>query len=75
LIILIISYSSPHVIKMIKSRGMRWAGHVARMGGGRGMHVGYWWESQKERDHQENQDVVGWTVLKWRERMGWYGMD
>jgi hypothetical protein len=25
-------YSSPSVIRMIKSRRMRWAGHVARMG-------------------------------------------
>jgi hypothetical protein len=25
-------YSSPNTIKMIKSRRMRWAGHVARMG-------------------------------------------
>jgi hypothetical protein len=25
-------YSSPNIIKMIKSRRMRWAGHVARMG-------------------------------------------
>jgi hypothetical protein len=25
-------YSSPNIIRMIKSRGMRWAGHVARMG-------------------------------------------
>jgi hypothetical protein len=24
-------YSSPSIIRMIKSRGMRWAGHVARM--------------------------------------------
>jgi hypothetical protein len=31
---------------MIKSRRMRWAGHVARMGR-RGMHIGYWWETQK----------------------------
>jgi hypothetical protein len=27
-----ILYSSPNVIRMIKSRRMRWAGHVARMG-------------------------------------------
>jgi hypothetical protein len=26
-------YSSPNVIRMIKSRRMRWAGHVTRMGG------------------------------------------
>jgi hypothetical protein len=26
-------YSSPNIVRMIKSRRMRWAGHVARMGG------------------------------------------
>jgi hypothetical protein len=25
-------YSSPDIIRQVKSRGMRWAGHVARMG-------------------------------------------
>jgi hypothetical protein len=29
---------------------MRWAGHVARMGG-RGTLIDYWWESQRESDH------------------------
>jgi hypothetical protein len=28
-------YSSPNVVRVIKSRRMRWAGHVARMGEGR----------------------------------------
>jgi hypothetical protein len=28
-------YSSPDIIRQIKSRRMRWAGHVARMGDGR----------------------------------------
>jgi hypothetical protein len=27
--------------------------------GRRGMLIGYWWESQKERDHWEDQDVGG----------------
>jgi hypothetical protein len=49
---------------MIKSRKMRWAGHVARMES-RGMHIGYWWESWKEGDHWEDQDVSGWIILKW----------
>jgi hypothetical protein len=31
-------YYSPSIIRMTKSRRMRWAGHVARMGG-RGMHI------------------------------------
>jgi hypothetical protein len=35
-------YCSPNIIRMIKSRRMRWAGHVARMGR-RGMHIGHWW--------------------------------
>jgi hypothetical protein len=29
----------------------------------RGMHIGYWWESQMERDHWEDQDVGGWILL------------
>jgi hypothetical protein len=40
----------PSIIKIIKSRRMRWAGHVAQMGK-REMYIGYWWESQRERDH------------------------
>jgi PAS domain-containing protein len=42
-------YSSPSIIRMIKRRRTRWAGHVARMGR-RGMYI-VLWEIQKERDH------------------------
>jgi hypothetical protein len=31
-------YSSPNIVRVIKSRGMRWAGHVVRMGDGRGVY-------------------------------------
>jgi hypothetical protein len=46
--------------------------------GRRGMHIGYWWESQKERDHWEDQYVGGWTILKWiletEDAMVWIGL-
>jgi hypothetical protein len=31
-------YSLPNIVRVVKSRRMRWAGHVARMGRGRGVH-------------------------------------
>jgi hypothetical protein len=31
-------YSSPNIVRVIKSRRMRWAGHVARMGEGRSVY-------------------------------------
>ena len=31
-------YSSPNIVRVIKSRRMRWAGHVAHMGESRGVH-------------------------------------
>jgi hypothetical protein len=57
-------YSSPSIIRMMKPRRMRWAVLVARMGR-KEMHIGYWWESQMERDHWGNQNVSEWTILKW----------
>jgi hypothetical protein len=33
-----IMYSSPNIVKVIKSRRMRWAGHVAHIGEGRGVY-------------------------------------
>jgi hypothetical protein len=33
-----ILYSSPNIVRVIKSGSMRWAGHVARMGEGRGVY-------------------------------------
>jgi hypothetical protein len=43
-------YSSPSIIRMIKSRRMRYAGHVARVRE-KNRNIGYWWERQEERDH------------------------
>jgi hypothetical protein len=55
-------YSSPSIIKIIKSRRMVWAGHVARMG--EKMNA-YRWESRRERGRYENQDVGRWKILRW----------
>jgi hypothetical protein len=45
---------------MIKSKRMRWAGHVARMGR-IGMHVGYWWVDNIKVDLRE----IGWGGMDW----------
>ena len=41
-------YSSPNIVRVIKSREMRWPGHVARMGEEKGR-VGSWWGNQGRR--------------------------
>jgi hypothetical protein len=37
-------------------------GHVALMRR-RGMHMGFWWGSQKERDYEEDLEVGGRIIL------------
>jgi hypothetical protein len=43
-------HCSPNVVRVIKERRMRWAGHVARMGR-REVYTGFGLENLKERDH------------------------
>ena len=71
-------YSLPNIVRVVKSRRMRWAGHVARMVEGRGLHrvlVGRTegkrplgrsrrrWEDNIKMDHQE----VGRGCEDWME--------
>jgi hypothetical protein len=69
-------YSSPDIIRQIKWRRMRWAGHVARMGEKRKC-IRFWWESPKERDHLEDQGVGGKMGSEWiLGRLAWVcGLD
>jgi hypothetical protein len=53
---------------------MRWVGHVARVGRGE-VHTGFWWENLKERDHLEDQGIVGRTILNGFAGSRWGVMD
>jgi len=41
-------YSTPNIVRVIKSRGMRWAGYVAHMGEERRC-IGFWWGKPEEK--------------------------
>jgi hypothetical protein len=55
-------YSSPNIVKVMKSRRMRWAGHVACTGEGE-VFTGLWLGGPKVRDHWEDLGVGGRITL------------
>jgi hypothetical protein len=57
-------YSSPYIVRVIKSRRMKWAGHVARMGRGEVCTV-FWLGGPKARDHWEDLGVGGKITSRW----------
>jgi len=59
-------YASPNILRVIiKSRRMRWVGHVECMGDRRDAYVVLVGENLRERDHLETPGVDGRIILKW----------
>jgi len=57
-------YSTPNIVRVIKSRRMRWAGHVVRMVENRGVYrvlVG----KPEGKNHLEDQGLHGRILLNW----------
>jgi hypothetical protein len=54
-------HSSPNIVRVIKSRRMRWAGHVARVGKRRG----FWWGNLREIDRLGDLGLDGRIIFRW----------
>ena len=57
-------YCSSNIVRVIKSRRMRWVGHVARMGEGRDVRR-VWWGNLREGDHWGDLGLDGMIILSW----------
>ena len=69
-------YCSPNIFRVIKSRRMRWAGHVARIGERRGVYR-VLVVKREGKNHLGDPDVDGRIILRWIFRKwdlgGWTG--
>jgi hypothetical protein len=67
-------YSSPNIIRVIKSRRMKWAGNVARMGEKRGAYrilVGRPEERRPlGRSRRNGRIILKWIFKKWEREHG-----
>jgi hypothetical protein len=57
-------HSSPNIVLVIKSRQIRWAGRVDRMGREE-VCTGFWWGNIRERDHWGDKGVDAMIILRW----------
>jgi hypothetical protein len=59
--------TSHNIVRLIKSRRMKWADYVARMGEER-VYIGSWWRNRRERDHWGDLGIDGCIILGWISR-------
>jgi len=57
-------YSSPNIVWVIKSRRMRWAGHVARMGERRGVYRVLMVKPEGDQG-VDDKIILRWIFRKW----------
>jgi hypothetical protein len=55
-------YCSPNIIRVIKSRRIRWVGHVARMRR-REVYTEFWWGDLRGKDRLKDLGVEGRIIL------------
>jgi len=65
-------YSLPNIVRVVTSRRMTWAGHVARMGWGE-VCTGFWWGNLRGIVHWGDPDVDGKIIVIWMFRK-WEGV-
>jgi hypothetical protein len=54
----------PNIVWVIRSRRIKWAGHVERTGKGE-VHIWFWWGNRRERYHLKDLSVDGRIIIKW----------
>ena len=66
-------YSSPNIVRVIKSRKNEMGGACSAYGGE--AYTGFWWGNLRERDHLKHPGVDGRIILRWIFRKSDGGMD
>jgi len=56
-------YCLPNIVWVVKSRRIRWTGHVARIGEGV-VYTGFWWGNLRERHQLGDPNIDGNKILR-----------
>jgi hypothetical protein len=68
-------YCSPNIVRVIKSRRVGWAGHVARMGNRRGLYNVLVWKPEGKRPPGSPRRTREENIMMGLQEMGCWGVD